>query len=255
MVEHPHHAGEGSPGWHRRLSLRVRKLRNRLWPANVLWSRGLDSELEYWRSFFETRGLGSDGFERRLDPKSVMQEAAVIESLDRLPRRDAPFRILDVGAGPVTNLGRIYEGQRLDIVAIDPLADHYNRLLDELRIEPDVRTIQCEGERLLDVVEPNSCDLVFSRNAIDHGYDPMLSIFNMVEAVKENCRVVVKHGVNEAEEAGYEGLHQWNFSAEEGRLILWKQGARWDVGSELKGRATVESFVENDWLVSVCQKL
>lgn len=255
MVEDPHHVSDPSTGWHRRLSLRVRKLRNRLVPVNVLWSRGLNSELEYWRSFFATRGFGSEGFERRLDPNSVMQEAAVIERLGRLPRRDAPLRILDVGAGPVTNLGRTFKGERLDIIAIDCLADHYNRLLDELGIEPDVRTLQCAGERLLDVVAPDSCDLVFSRNAIDHGYDPMLSIFNMVEAVKENCSVVLKHGVNEAEEAGYEGLHQWNFSMEGGRLILWKQGARWDVGSELEGRATVESFVEDDWLVSICQKL
>jgi SAM-dependent methyltransferase len=226
-----------------------------LWPANLLWSRGLNSELEFWQSFFATKGLGYEGFERRRDPNAVMQESAVVEKLDRLPRRDAPLRVLDVGAGPVTSLGRIFKGQRLDIIAVDCLADHYNRLLAELKIEPDVRTLQCEAERLLDVVKPNSCDLVFSRNAIDHGYDPLLSIFNMVEVVKENCCVVLKHGVNEAEESGYEGLHQWNFLMEEGRLILWKQGARWDVGAELEGRATVESFVEKDWLVSICQKL
>jgi len=233
----------------------ARKLINRFFPATFIWRRGLDSELDFWRKFFATEGLGYEGFERRLNPDVLLQDPTVIGQLDVLPPQGKPFRILDVGAGPLTNLGRIYRGRRLNIIAVDCLADRYNDILEKFGIQPDVRTYQCESERLLDLIAPNSCDLVYSRNAIDHGYDPMLSIFNMLEVVKQNCSVVLKHGFNEAEQSDYEGLHQWNFASEQGRLIVWKQGVKWDVATELGGRAAVRSFVERDWLVSICEKL
>jgi hypothetical protein len=155
----------------------------------------------------------------------------------------------------MTSLGKIYRGSPLDIVAVDCLANHYNQLLDEIGIRGALRPIQCESERLLELFPPNTFDLVFSRNALDHGYDPMLSIYNMVEIVNNGCPVVLKHGLSEAEESGYRGLHQWNFSLEQSRLILWNLGTRWNVEAELNGRATVKSFMENEWLVSICIKL
>lgn len=233
----------------------ARKLRNRVFPTAFIWRCGLSSELDFWHTFFASKGSGSEGFKRRLDRDGVLQDATVISKLDLLPPQDKPLRILDVGAGPVTNLGRIYKEKRLSIVAVDCLADRYNEILKRFGIQPDVRTYQCESERLLELVDPNSFDLVFSRNAIDHGYDPLLSIFNMLEVVKQHGSVVLKHGFNEAEKSDYSGLHQWNFATEDGRLFLWKPGSKWDVAAELKDRAMVRSFMEEDWLVSVCEKL
>jgi SAM-dependent methyltransferase len=246
---------EYSRSYGHQVLLGARKLRNRVFPTTFIWRRGLNSELKFWYTFFATKGLGSEGFERRLDRDSVLQDATVISKLDLLPPQDKPIRILDVGAGPVTNLGRIYKGRRLSIVAVDCLADRYNEILETFDIQPDVRSYQCESERLLELVEPDSFDLVFSRNAIDHGYDPMLSIFNMLKVVKQHCSVVLKHGFNEAEKSDYSGLHQWNFATENGRLVLWKPGRKWDVAAELKDHAMIKSFMEQDWLVSVCERL
>jgi SAM-dependent methyltransferase len=240
--------------WHQIL-VSARKLRSRVFPTTFIWRRGLNSELDFWYTFLATKGSRSEGFQRRLDRASVVQDATVISKLDLLPPQDKPLRILDVGAGPVTNLGRIYKGKRLSIIAVDCLADRYNRILETFGIQPDVRTYQCESERLLELLLPNSFDLVFSRNAIDHGYDPMLSIFNMLEVVKQHGSVILKHGFNEAEKSDYSGLHQWNFATETGRLVLWKPGSKWDVAAELKNRAVVTSFMEEDWLISVCEKL
>lgn len=235
--------------------LTARKFRNRFFSTSLLWRCSLRSELDFWRSFFASKALDYEGFERRLDPDAKLQDSAVAEQLDELPERDSPFKILDVGAGPVTSLGRVHHGKRLDIVAIDALANRYDRLLKELSIVPAVRTVQCDGERLLALVAPNSFDLVFSRNAIDHGYNPMLIILNMVQAVKSGCTVVLKHGRNEGEQSRYKGLHQWNFTTRGDRFILWNHRITWDVTSELRGRATVKSFMEGDWLVTVCRKL
>ena len=61
--------------------------------------------------------------------------------------------ILDVGAGPLTGLAGV-TGQRLHITATDPLADEFNRILDEVGIEPPVPTLACSGDNLLDRFEP-----------------------------------------------------------------------------------------------------
>lgn len=241
--------------WPERVVLSARRFRNRLCPPGWLWRAALCSELKFWRSYFATRGLGEKGYDRRLDPDADLEEAAVLRALDELAPRTLPFRVLDVGSGPITSLGRKYRGERLDIVALDCLADEYNRLLKEFGIQPPVPAIQCQSEHLLGIVEKDSCDVVFARNAIDHCQDPIRSIFNMLEVAKKNCFVVLKHGLNEAEQANYQGLHQWNFSLEQGRLVLWRPGARWDLTAELKGRAEVESLWEGNWLVATIRKV
>jgi hypothetical protein len=104
---------EYSRSYGHQLLLSARKLRNRVFPTTFIWRHGLNSELRFWSTFFATKGFGAEGFERRLDPESVLQDATVISKLDLLPPQDKPLRILDVGAGPVTNLGRIYRGKRL----------------------------------------------------------------------------------------------------------------------------------------------
>src|SRR5688572_27191185 len=129
---------EYSRSYGQQVLVSARKLRNRVLPATFIWRRGLNSELKFWYTFFGTKGLGSEGFERRLDRDSVLQDATVISKLDLLPPQDKPLRILDVGAGPVTNLGRIYKGRRLSIVAVDCLADRYNEILEMFDIQPEV---------------------------------------------------------------------------------------------------------------------
>ena len=41
-------------------------------------------------------------------------------------------RVLDVGAGPLTALGKVWPGRTLELTAVDPLADEYNAILDYL---------------------------------------------------------------------------------------------------------------------------
>ena len=104
-------------------------------------------------------------FAERLDPTTQLSEYHR-GFVDRLP--DHEIRILDVGAGPLTYLGKHLPGRTLTIVAADALAPHYDRLLAKHRVTPLVRTIAAEAERLTDVFPENSFDLVNARNCIDH---------------------------------------------------------------------------------------
>lgn len=159
----------------------------------------------------------------RFDPSTPLQHWAQ-ELLAAPP--GATVRLLDVGAGPVTQLGKVWPGRTVLITATDPLANEYNDLLDQARIIPPVRTRLGHGETLSQQFHPNTFDFVCAINALDHSYDPLLVIQGMVDVAKPGSWVKLIHFVNEAEAAGYTGLHQWNFALEDGEFIVWNQRER-----------------------------
>ena len=141
------------------------------------WDAALDSEIEFWTDWLrEQSATESEEFRRRTD--------ATAPSLAQLkPLIDPPvgsrIDVLDVGAGPLSAVGVVWPGCELRVTAVDPLAEQYNKLLDRLGIAPPVRTQFGEAEHLLDQFEPESFDLVYCRNALDHSFDPMLGVSNM----------------------------------------------------------------------------
>jgi hypothetical protein len=162
-----------------RENLAVRLRRARPWRQRSDPVRGrrraLGEELGYWRDWIENRGgrWGED-YAYRFDPDAEVEDPLLRGVLAELNAPD--LSILDVGAGPVSFVGRRYEGARLTVVAVDPLADRYNRLLAAAHLDPPVRTEPLEGERLLERFGQGAFDVAYARNALDHAVDPVLII-------------------------------------------------------------------------------
>ncbi len=186
-----------------------------------------------------------------------MQEPLILEALDHI---DAPdVRILDVGAGPATWLGKTHPGKRLHITAVDPLGADYDRLLDEAQLSPPARTLALAGEALRTEFAESSFDIAYARNALDHSADPLLIIRQMVAVVRPGGFVLLRHFQNEAHVMSYEELHQWNFAAEGDRLLLWNERARIDVSAELADIADVRAGVSQGsdhapWVTAVIKR-
>jgi SAM-dependent methyltransferase len=178
--------------------------------ARSKWKAGIESELVFWDSYFRTKGLQwADTYEIRFDPALPLQPRPA----DLIPRALTEVHILDVGAGPLTYLGKTLPGKQLRITAVDPLADEYDRILEKYQVRPLVRTKRLDAEGLTAEIQSNTYDLAFARNCIDHAYNPEKAILQMIEVVKKGSYVLLEHRPNEAENERYRGLHQWNFSA------------------------------------------
>jgi SAM-dependent methyltransferase len=136
------------------------------------------------------------------------------------------------------------------IVAVDPLADEYDRLLEDAGLEPPVRTICVAGEDLLEHFDRGTFDIAYATNALDHSADPLGIISNMVALVRPGGIVLLRHKRNEGESAHYGGLHQWNFDVDDGRLVLWNDAVRMDVGAALDGRAETTAWTEDHEVVA-----
>jgi SAM-dependent methyltransferase len=218
------------------------------------WKTQLKSEITFWEKWFATKGdAWQEDFLNRQDPDFELQENV---------RRwiDAPegslVEILDVGAGPLTVLGKRWDGRRVQITAVDALADRYDQILRSSAMTPLVRTQLCHSEKLLERFEPDRFDLVHALNTLDHHYNPLRALGQMFSVVKPGRCIYFKHETEEAERAGHSGLHQWNFSLDDGQVLLWNEHRRVNLAEEFAAWATLEyaEFEEQEWLAVAMRK-
>jgi SAM-dependent methyltransferase len=172
-----------------------------------IWRSRLPSEMAFWESWMASNGLiWPETYKDALDPKRPLQEY-----LKALIHHGPFIDILDVGAGPLTVIGRVWDFHVINTTAIDPLADEYTKLLARHNVVAPVPTQLCAGERLLEKFKPNTFDLAHAQNSLDHSFDPVLIIHNMLDVVKPGGAVFLNHAVREADTQHHEGLHRWNF--------------------------------------------
>jgi len=217
----------------------------------LLWRTRAKSEVDFWAGWL----AGAPGTEQwagdrelRLAPETEIRDPLVREELERNPAE--AISILDVGAGPLTMLGYRYPGKTLTIVPVDPLADDYERLLREAHLEPPIPTIAVAGEALLDHFGSRRFDIAYASNSLDHSADPFEIISNMVSVVRTGGVVLLRHKRNEGESARYGGLHQWNFDAVDGSLLLWNNAVEMNVNAALEGRAATTAWIAQHEVVA-----
>jgi SAM-dependent methyltransferase len=225
---------------------RVQRWQRRKLTDRERWDRALPAEVGFWRKVLTDPTLPGRWKPLRSD-YAWTEEAVYAQVAGRLP--EGRVTVLDVGAGPITRVPKVHPGRTFDITAVDPLADAYNALLDELGIVPFVRTQPGTGEHLLESVDSGTFDVAHASNSLDHTYDPALAIRNMVLAVKPGGLVLLRHERNEAVNEHYRRLHQWNFDREGTDFILWRPGVRRNLSRELADLAEGEVSVDGGWIV------
>ena len=190
------------------------------YPNKATWQSALRDEVQYWRSLFDKScpdKKSVSAFHDRLTKDRHFQ--AHLERLVKHVDSDI-VRVLDVGAGPMTHVGTLSGERNIEVIAIDPLAEEYSRLFDEFNLTPRTKTRTGYAEHLSDAFSENSFDLVFCRNALDHSYDPLSGIFQMIKVCKIGSYCWLQHVVSEGENQRYQGLHQWNFFPSGADLII-----------------------------------
>jgi len=214
---------------------RLYALRNRRRSATEVWSDGATWESAHW----DEQWL-RDAHERGLlDPRRPLEDEFVLGAVDALPADRDPVRLLDVGSGPLTPLGKVHPRRRLEITACDALAPQYDQILEQAGITPPVRTVEAHGERLLETFGPDTFDLVHCGNALDHHYDPVAALEGMLAVTRPGGMVLLNHYVNEGVFQDYLGMHQWNIEQRGDHTVIWNRSHVRDVETLLAGRATV----------------
>lgn len=196
-----------------------------------LWKSGIDYELQFWERWFLTRGREwPEDYTNRLNPNAPI-EPWVAAELEKMRLNEA--EILDVGAGPITNIGYTHPRIKIHVTACDPLAFQYGEIRRRFSIIPPVETIFATAESLTKYFSVDHFDLVHCRNALDHSLNPVKGILEMAKVVKPGGRIMLRNMRNEAENENYEGFHQFNFDVVDGHFIIWNRHERVDVETVL----------------------
>lgn len=196
------------------------------------WQQGIADEVAFWDAFFETKNFGDPtDYNFRLDPTTELQQ----HIKDLLIGVENPL-ILDVGAGPLTFLGKNINGVPVCIYPVDALAAYYNIILLKYNIAPPVKTLFQESEELDQLVGIVKPDLIVAQNTLDHSYDPVRAILQMPLVVKPTGVIYLNHYKNTAEHCGHVGLHQWNFDLLNDELIVSSDSCQFNVNYELKSK-------------------
>lgn len=196
--------------------------------SKAKWEQGLPHEIAFWEDWLAGRTQYAEDRALRLSSGRPFPWWAK----PLIPGNPARIRVLDVGAGPVTALGDVWDDKSITIVPVDPLAEAYAKVLDKYGLTPPVRTRYGLGESLVEQFGQESFDFAYACNCLDHAVDPVECYRQMLAVLKPGCSLVTFHEANEAEHQHYEGLHQWNFSVRESRLVAWNHDGQWDVVNE-----------------------
>jgi len=182
------------------------------------WEAGIDRELDWWGRYLDGRGLSlPEEFTHRFDPASQLQD----DVARYLPSRATgeTYQILDCAAGPATTLGKWHHQQRIDLVAVDALAERYGELLATRHLKAPVPSQPAEIEHLDRHFAAASFDLVYMRLALDHCYDPAEALRQMARVSRPGGVVLVEH-YRDPGETTFEGLRQWNLHPSANDLVI-----------------------------------
>ena len=204
------------------------------------WIQGLDDEIKWWISQLQNK---------KIEPFEFLFPEMLAEGIDT--------KVLECGCGPLGGSGQLYNGEPLKhLHCCDALAPAYNLIHEAMNYVPAAPIEFAFSERLTEKYESEYFDIVIMHNALDHSFDPIWSLVEMLSVVKNNgtihlndhvnsnCRAKSRYGLIDI------GLHNWNIDANDyGNFILWNDKYKVncaEVFSEIASFATKKYLDESD---------
>ena len=185
------------------------------------WLQGVEDELYFWNNYFF----------HHLDRISKMNKRFIFE--EYLPsNEESTVKFLDVGSGPIGACGFYTDKvKKLEMIAIDPLAAAYKMLRRKYGIDNGLNLHSGFVELLSECFPSNHFDIVHMRNSLDHSFDPIYGIMQILQVLKIGGKLILRHHENEAQREHYMGFHQWNLSidSKNHKFLIWNADHWYDV--------------------------
>jgi SAM-dependent methyltransferase len=227
-------------------------------PQKMKWRIGMKDEIAFWEGYIASNYAPVNGVppseegRQRCDPGTPLS-GELARLVDHVP--GPVIRVLDVGSGPLSRVGKTLPGKQVELHCVDPLADVYAALCKKHGVNVPVAVLKGEAEHIDTLFPPRSFDLIHANNCLDHSHDPVLAISKVFELLKPGCSFYLRHEENVADAAGYMGLHQWNFSIIDGSMIIAGRHGSTNMNSLLAGQAEIKSHKKDKFVVHIITRL
>lgn len=196
--------------------------------ARVGLDRRLREEATFWRRELTLSGSYAEFVAASLDPALMDRVYPVgIDPYvaDLTLRFAAPPRTLDIGCGPVSllALGRLRAA--FTLTGIDPLADRYRKFLAAIGHPADWPLVAGYGEDIGRLFPPNSFDLIFCCNALDHTQSPDRVLAAACAVLRPGGTLYLQGYVREGSANQFRGLHQHDLYWDAQQGLMWGRRA------------------------------
>jgi len=193
------------------------------------WLDGIYSEIKFWNNMLITDG---GVYDKNKWHNTIKRNRPFILE-DDIPSEmyGTEYHFIDVGSGPFSRCGFITDKVNLFHTALDPLAEVYAALKKNFNIETEINLKTGFVELLDKYLKPNSYDMVHMSNSLDHCFDPVLGIYQLINICKIGGKIILRHKENEAEVEKYEGFHQWNLSVDvdKNQFTIWRDDEKYNI--------------------------
>lgn len=191
--------------------------------AYIKRERNIASEIYSYESLF---------FIKLEDPVAFLESCRRNESVfpegirDEVYKlRDEVFKVnslytLEIGSGPNSNLSYWVDKKLLEVIAIDPLADVYKKIMKQLNYTYPITPIKQKGEDLLDIFKEETFHVVFAQNSLDHTEDPLKCFRNGYSVLKKGGLLFVCSNIKEGTRTSWAGMHKFDIYVDDSELIL-----------------------------------
>jgi len=139
--------------------------------------------------------------------------------------RDEVFKVnslltLEIGSGPNSNLSYWVDKGLLKVIAIDPLADIYEKIMKKLNYDYPIAPIKLTGESLLKKFKEETFHIVFTQNSLDHTENPIICFKNAYVSLKKGGLIFVCSNMKEGTRTSWSGMHKFDIYVEDNNLLL-----------------------------------
>jgi SAM-dependent methyltransferase len=153
-------------------------------------------------------------------------------ALEGFPRGPDPWRVLDVGCGPISVLRWGALLGEMTITGLDPLLEMYAAVrarhgydgLPEIRC---ARELPAFAEELDALVPEAAFDLIHSQNALDHTREPARVLELFAKKLAPGGRVILQVATREGTRQGWDQLHKTDIDLAEGALVFRHEHTPW----------------------------
>jgi SAM-dependent methyltransferase len=139
-------------------------------------------------------------------------------------RSGPPLDVLDIGCGPISILRWGALNGFLQITGVDPLLDMYDVVLarhglDRLEGVRMAGAVSATAERLPELLEPASFDVVFTNNALDHTQAPAEVMHSIEHVLRLGGRAVIQGATREGTRQHWDQLHKTDLYVEDDTVV------------------------------------
>ena len=139
--------------------------------------------------------------------------------------RDETFKVdslltLEIGSGPNSNLSYWVDKKLLEVIAIDPLAEIYKKIMKKLNYEYPITPIKLRGEDILKQFKAETFHIIFTQNSLDHTENPIMCFKSAYISLKKGGLLFVCSNMKEGTRTSWSGMHKFDIYMENNNLLL-----------------------------------